>query len=119
MKKGKGPYGAEIRSQKVEFSVTSTEKQLLTAKAKSAGLKVSEWLRESAKEAQIAAIMSPEDIRHFKTLCALSNDLNKLVRLADIVGLSRLADESQQLIDRVSQVIDQVFNHDRKNRPLQ
>jgi hypothetical protein len=116
MKKATVLHRTETRKQKIEVRMSIIEKQLLTAKVKSAGLNISDWLRTILREDRIVAIMSPSDIRHFKTLCTISNDLTTLVRLAEIVGLPGLENKSLILIEQINQIITQIFNNDHKNR---
>ena len=101
------------RSNILMVRLTPTERILIDGKAKTAGMKSSEWFRRSAKQAQVAARFSGEEASWFRMLAGLANNLNQLTHLAHVSGLISLAQKCRVMITQVDEILLKIRNHDR------
>jgi hypothetical protein len=67
------------RDQQIHFRVTTEEKKAIEAKAKAAGLKVSDYLRVLGMGTEVKEVL-PADLR--RQLVGIGTNLNQIARLA-------------------------------------
>ncbi len=94
--------------------MTTTEKLLITGKARSAGMKTAEWLRAAAKTAVVSPKFSPEDATVLRQLTGMFNDLNLIAGLAAQEGLLSLQNNCRQTVKKINQLLSYLNSDDRK-----
>ncbi|WP_428985358.1 plasmid mobilization protein [Sphingobacterium oryzagri] len=85
---------------------------LIAAKARNAGLRISDWFRQSAKAAVIRPRLSKEEASFLRTLSGLANNLNQLTKLAHSGGLVSLAVDLRRLISEVETLMERMGSDD-------
>lgn len=85
-------------------SVRYTEKQysLMLENAKLAGMKPSEWIRESSIKKTIKPRFSQEDRKVLHVLAGASNNLNQLTALSHQAGLASVRSDCLRVIEEIS-----------------
>lgn len=101
------------RSDLLMIRLTPMEKQLIGQRAKSAGLKPSEWFRRAAKSARVFPRFTPEESGWFRMLSGMANNLNQLTHLAHVEGLPTLALKCQALFRQIEELLTKINSHDR------
>lgn len=88
-KKKKAGRPAKIIKREVRASVrfTKTEYFIIREKAAKAGVKVSEYIRQTAINANIKTRLSPEEREFAKQLIGMSNNINQLAKACHQEGL--------------------------------
>lgn len=100
------------RSDFLMVRLTPTERILIEGRAKSAGLKPSEWFRRAAKSAKVFPRFTSEETGWFRMLAGMANNLNQLTHLAHVAGLFTLALKCQTLLKQVEELITRLSSHD-------
>lgn len=102
------PKKAITRSVSLVVRMTPTERLAIVGKARNAGIRLSEWFRQSAKTSVIRPRLSREESGHLRTLSGMANNLNQLTRLAHrerlvtiMADLRRLLSETERLMERI------------------
>src|SRR5260221_775767 len=80
--KGGRPKVNVRRELHIKVRLTATEHFVIAARAKKAGMKISEWFRTAAKAARVVVRLKPEDLQIMRMLAGLANNLNQLTKLA-------------------------------------
>lgn len=101
------------RSEILMIRLTPTERLLIEDKSKKAGMKPSEWLRNSAKGISIIPRFSNEETGWFRMLSGLANNLNQLTHLAHVHGLISLSSKCRTMVTQIEQLLFKISNHDR------
>lgn len=85
-------------------SVRYNEKQyrLMLDSAKLAGMKPSEWIRESSIRKTIKPRFNQEDRKVLHVLAGASNNLNQLTALSHQVGLESVRSDCLRVIEEIS-----------------
>lgn len=85
-------------------SVRYNEKQyrILLDNSKNAGMKPSEWIRESSIKTLVKPRFSPEDRKVLHVLAGISNNLNQLTALSHQAGMDSFEDKCQKVIGEIS-----------------
>ena len=102
------PKKAITRSVSLVVRMTPTERLAIAGKARNAGIRISDWFRQSAKIAVIRPRLSKEEMGYLRTLSGMANNLNQLTKLAHkerlvtiMVDLRRLLKEVERLMERI------------------
>ncbi|MGG5902452.1 plasmid mobilization protein [Sphingobacterium daejeonense] len=102
------PKKAITRCVSLVVRMTPTERLAIAGKARNAGLRLSDWFRQSAKTSVIRPRLSREESGHLRTLSGMANNLNQLTRLAHrerlvtiMADLRRLLSETERLMERI------------------
>lgn len=90
--------------------LTPTEQLLIEGKAKQAGLKSSTWFRQAAKKAVVVPRFSAEDMKLFRVLAGLANNLNQLTHLAHTAGLLSQAQKCRSILHELDGLIKYLKN---------
>jgi hypothetical protein len=114
--KGKGgrPKMAKGKSCLIMVRMTKEEKQVIYTKARSAGMKPSEWFRRAAVSANILTRFSAEEINYLRMLTGMANNLNQLTKLAHKAGLFSMTQEIRNRLEEIKLFIEKLYHHDRK-----
>ncbi len=113
--KGGAPKKKIRREKDIRVRLTATERMLIEAKAKEAGMIPSVWFRAAAKKAQVVRRLTPEDIRILRMLAGLANNVNQITRLAHKDGLIAVHQKCKEILAEVDQALKYLNNDDRKS----
>ncbi|MGY3053299.1 hypothetical protein ACVWYG_001497 [Pedobacter sp. UYEF25] len=93
----------------IRIRLTKTEDFMIREKARKAGMRVSEWCRQSAKSARITPRLSAEDLQYFRVLSGLANNLNQLTKLAHQQGILLVQKKCRELIAEIDALIKKLI----------
>jgi hypothetical protein len=113
--KGGRPTKRVKRSNHLMVRLTDTERFVIEGKAKSAGVKPSEWFRQAAKRAKVTARLSPKDMEALRPFSGLGNNLNQLMKLAHKDGLFIIVRECSELLKRIAEALKKFYEDDRQD----
>jgi hypothetical protein len=102
------------KTELIQVRMTPAEKLITSGKAKKAGLTLSEWFRQSAKNGHVNQRLSQSDLGHLKMLISLTNDLSLVAHLAQIKGIIFLEEQCKSLISAVAKIINKLFANVRE-----
>lgn len=108
--KGGRPAKKIKRDSHLMVRLTNAERFLIESKAKEAGLKPSEWFRQSAKRAKVVPRFRPEDAGFRRELAGMANNLNQLTKKAHQQGLLILSGQCRDLLSLIHQLIKKYFD---------
>ena len=93
--------------------LSRTERYLIDEKAKKAGMKISEWMRQASKNAKVQSRFSADEMNMMRTLSGMANNLNQLAKLAHQQGLLVIQRNCRELISLINDVLKYFVGHDR------
>ncbi|CAN5494246.1 plasmid mobilization relaxosome protein MobC [soil metagenome] len=103
------------REVQVKVRLTATEHFMIGARAKEAGMRISDWFRAAAKAARVIARLKPEDLQIMRMLTGMANNLNQLTKLAHRDGLLTVARKCDGLMIEIDQALKYFNSDDRKD----
>ena len=101
------------KSEILMIRMTPTERLLIENKAKSAGIKLSEWFRKASKSAVIVPRFSTEESAWYRVLTGVANNLNQLTHLAHVEGLLSLSAKCRTMLRQIEELMLKITKHDR------
>ena len=104
----------EKRSYKVCVKMDTREYISLKAKANSAGINRSEFVRQAVAESKITSWLTPELNGYIRKLSGMGNNLNQIARRANAEGYINARSEYLYLADKIDNVIEMIED-DGKN----
>jgi hypothetical protein len=107
--KGGRPVKKIKREKIIMVRLSKTEHFIIEGKASKAGLKISDWFRQSAKAATVSPRFSPEDLKVFRMLAGMANNLNQLTKLSHEQGLLVFQKKCRELIGEIYELISKYF----------
>ena len=111
---GKGGRPTKSNSQKKGYRVNvkmSTEQYYtLKAKARDAGMTISECIRSSVMNSIIQQRLTPEIHDHIRKLCGMANNLNQIAHKANAQGYLNARSEYLHLADGIDKLLDELRN---------
>ncbi len=113
--KGGRPKVRVRRETHVKVRLTATERFLIAAKAKEAGMRLSDWIRAAARAAKVVARLKPEDLQIMRMLAGLANNLNQLTKLAHRDGILTIAIKCGNLLIEIDQALKYFNSDDRQD----
>jgi hypothetical protein len=113
--KGGRPKVRIRRETHVKVRLTATERFLIAARAKDAGMRISDWIRAAAKAAKVVARLKPEDLQIMRMLAGLANNLNQLTKLAHRDGILAIAIKCGNLLIEIDQALKYFNSDDRQD----
>jgi uncharacterized protein (DUF1778 family) len=113
--RGGAPRKAIKKEKSIRVRLSATQYFLIDNKAKSAGMKISDWFRAAAIGAKVIARLSHEERLFMKDLSGMANNLNQLTRVANGGGLLSMARECMALMNKVNKILDTAFKDDGQN----
>jgi len=117
VKKDKAKGGRPIKIIKkdsgVRIRLSRTERYLIDEKAKKAGMKISEWMRQASKNAKVQSRFSADEMNMMRTLAGMANNLNQLTKLAHQQGLLVIQRNCRELISLINDALKYFVEHDR------
>ncbi|MGJ1194254.1 plasmid mobilization protein [Sphingobacterium siyangense] len=106
------PKKAITRSVSLVVRITPTERLAIAGKARNAGMRISDWFRQSAKVAVIKPRLSTEETSYLRTLSGMANNLNQLTKLAHKGGLVSIMASLRSLLNEVERLMERVGRDD-------
>ena len=106
------PKKAITRSVSLVVRITPTERLAIAGKARNAGMRISDWFRQSAKTSVIRPRLSTEETGYLRTLSGMANNLNQLTKLAHKGGLLSLMGSLRSLFSDVEQLMERIGRDD-------
>lgn len=112
IKKGGRPAKrlGEKRRYTVSVKLNTREFLALKAKAGTAGISRSEFIRQSISGSVIRARITPEMNDHIRKLAGMGNNLNQIARRANAEGYRNARSEYLWLADKIDDVIEIMRN---------
>jgi len=107
--KGGRPVKKIKREKIIMVRLSKTEHFIIEGKANRAGLKISDWFRQSAKAAKVSPRLSPEDLKVFRMLAGMANNLNQLTKLSHEQGLLVFQKKCRELMGEIHELIAKYF----------
>lgn len=100
----------EKRRYTVSVKLNTREFLALKAKAGTAGISRSEFIRQSISGSVIRARITPEMNDHIRKLAGMGNNLNQIARRANAEGYRNARSEYLWLADKIDNVIEIMRN---------
>jgi len=113
--KGGRPKVKVRRETHVKVRLTATEHFMISARAKDAGMRLSDWIRAAAKAAKVVARLKPEDLQIMRMLTGMANNLNQLTKLAHRDGILTIAIKCGNLLIEIDQALKYFNSDDRQD----
>jgi len=113
--KGGRPKVRVRRETHVKVRLTATERFYVAAKAKDAGMRLSDWIRAAARAAKVMARLKPEDLQIMRMLTGMANNLNQLTKLAHRDGILTIAIKCGNLLIEIDQALNYFNSDDRQD----
>ncbi|MFI5139570.1 MAG: plasmid mobilization protein [Sphingobacteriales bacterium] len=114
--KGGAPRKAIKRELDIRVRLSATERFMMDAKAKTAGIQTSDWVRAAIKSARVVPRLQAEELSFLRMLAGLANNLNQLMKLAYRNGLLSVAGKCRDLLSEIDQTLKSINNDDRQDR---
>lgn len=115
----KHPGGApkkKIRKDRsVRVRLSATEYLLAQTKARSAGMRISDLVRASLRNAKVVPRWSPKDQQTLNVLRGMADNLNQMTRAANSGGLLLVARKCMTLLDEVNKAIEYLYRDDSED----
>src|SRR5690606_39556843 len=106
------PKKAITRSVSLVVRLTPTERLAISGRARKAGIRISDWFRQSAKVAVIRPRLSEKETGHLRTLSGMANNLNQLTKLAHKGGLVSIMTDLRGLLGEVERLMERIGRDD-------
>jgi hypothetical protein len=113
--KGGRPKVRVRRETHVKVRMTATDRFMIAAKAKDAGMRLSDWIRAAARAAKVVARLKPEDLQIMRMLTGMANNLNQLTKLAHRDGILTIAIKCGNLLIEIDQALKYFNSDDRQD----
>lgn len=107
--KGGRPVKKIKREKIIMVRLSKTDHFIIEGKANKAGIKISDWFRQAAKAGKVTPRISPEDLKVFRVLAGMANNLNQLTRLSHEQGLLVFQKKCRGLMDEINELIARIF----------
>lgn len=107
--KGGRPVKKVKKDSGIRVRLSKTEYFMIEQKSKQAGVRISDWFRQAAKSAKVSPRLNPEELKIFRTLAGMANNLNQLTKLSHEQGLLIFQKKCRTLIDEINEIIAKLF----------
>lgn len=98
------------KGYRVNVKMATEEYYTLKAKARDAGINISECMRRSIKNCVIQQRLSPEMLDHIRKLSGMANNLNQIARKANAQGYLNSRREYFFLADQIDSLLNLIRN---------
>jgi len=98
------------KGYRVNVKMATEEYYTLKAKAKEAGVTISECMRRCIKNSVIIQRHSPEILDHIRKLSGMANNLNQIARKANAQGYLNARGEYFFLADKIDSLLNLIQN---------
>ena len=107
-KKSKGrPTVADARrlSKAVTVKFSKIDYEILRTRSRKANMHLAEYIRESALKSEVVQPRAEADMKEYRTLVGLANNLNQLTKMAHQDGIIYLYSPIVKLLGEITNVI--------------
>ena len=107
-KKMKGrPTVADARrlSKAVTVKFSKIDYEILRTRSRKANRRLAEYIRESALQSEVVQPRTEADLKEYRTLVGLANNLNQLTKMAHQDGIIYLYSPIDKLLGEITDVI--------------
>ncbi|AKD01918.1 hypothetical protein POKO110462_10265 [Pontibacter korlensis] len=94
-----------LRNRHACTYLTPTEKLLLEAKAREAGMSESEWLRAAIRQREVAARLKPREATFVRHLTTLSNHVDQILSYLQEQRVTALEQAGQRAKEEMDQLL--------------
>lgn len=113
--KGGAPRKKVKRETDIRIRLTAAEKFLIENKAKTAGMRASNWIRAAAKSAKVIPRLTVAELEILRMLAGLANNLNQLTRKAHQEGLLSVALKCRDVLIEIDTALKYLNKDDRES----
>lgn len=107
-KKSKGrPTVADARrlSKSVTVKFSKTDYETLRTRSRKANRRLAEYIRESALKSEVVQARTEADLKEYRTLVGMANNLNQLTKMAHQDGIIYLYSPIEGLLREITNTI--------------
>ena len=118
-KKSKGrPTVADARrlSKAVTVKFSKTDYETLRTRSRKANRRLAEYIRESALKSEVVQPRTEADLKEYRTLVGMANNLNQLAKLSHQEGIYYTSLQLDRLLVEISDIVRAYKQIDKKKR---
>ena len=118
-KKSKGrPTVADARrlSKAVTVKFSKTDYEALRTRSRKANKRLAEYIRESALHSEVVQPRTEADLKEYRTLVGMANNLNQLAKLSHQEGIYYTSLQLDRLLVEISDIVRAYKQIDKKKR---
>ena len=118
-KKSKGrPTVADARrlSKAVTVKFSKTDYETLRTRSRKANKRLAEYIRESALHSEVVQPRTEADLKEYRTLVGMANNLNQLAKLSHQEGIYYTSLQLDRLLVEISDIVRAYKQIDKKKR---
>ena len=108
--KGGRPTKAVKRETKLGFNATAVEYLVIQEKAKRSGLRIADYLRDIAMQGKVRAKPTPEELKLYRDLTGVANNLNQLAKEAHKQNLAVMVPKILRTLEEVTNALKNIRN---------
>ena len=118
-KKSKGrPTVADARrlSKAVTVKFSKIDYEILRTRSRKANRRLAEYIRESALQSEVVQPRTEADLKEYRTLVGMANNLNQLAKLSHQEGIYYTSLQLDRLLVEISDIVRAYKQIDKKKR---
>ncbi len=92
----------------ISLKMDTQQYYTLKAKAREAGISISECIRQSVMEGAVRQRISPETLDLVRKLCGMANNLNQVARKANAQGYESVSQENLRLTVQIRLLVNHI-----------
>ena len=118
-KKPKGrPTVADARrlSKAVTVKFSKIDYEILRTRSRKANRRLAEYIRESALQSEVVQPRTEADLKEYRTLVGMANNLNQLAKLSHQEGIYYTSLQLDRLLVEISDIVRAYKQIDKKKR---
>lgn len=109
---GGRPKNKVRRDKILRIRISTSELFIIRSKARDAGMRVSTWIRQASRSAQIIPRWTAEQMQFLRVLSGMANNLNQLARQANSGRLLFIAQKCETILDEIDQTLKYLSSDD-------
>ena len=118
-KKSKGrPTVADARrlSKAVTVKFSKIDYEILRTRSRKANRRLAEYIRESALQSEVVQPRTEADLKEYRTLVGMANNLNQLAKLSHQEGIYYTSLQLDRLLAEISDIVRAYKQANKKKR---
>ena len=118
-KKPKGrPTVADARrlSKAITVKFSKIDYEILRTRSRKANRRLAEYIRESALQSEVVQPRTEADLKEYRTLVGMANNLNQLARLSHQEGIYYTSMQLDRLLAEISNIVRTYKQTNKKKR---
>lgn len=118
-KKSKGrPTVADARrlSKAVTVKFSKIDYEILRTRSRKANRRLAEYIRESALQSEVVQPRTEADMKEYRTLVGMANNLNQLAKLSHQEGIYYTSLQLDRLLAEISDIVRTYKQTNKKKR---